>query len=150
MEGKYSTNWATSGYLKPTYKRPYFYINTAKNGGKISTLIEEQSLLDPCGLTTSDCGIPEWKNDLYKVLNPCGTSDENCQVGKIMEIRCGKNKGFYPDVAYVDYLKLPKEDVLIIGEKNKEIIPNNILLFISTICVFKSFLQFFAQFLLKV
>lgn len=24
-----------------------------------------------------------------------------------MEIRCGTNKSYYPDVAYVDYLKVP-------------------------------------------
>jgi len=28
--------------------------------------------------------------------------------GKLMEIRCGTNKFYAPDVAYVDYLKVPQ------------------------------------------
>lgn len=96
-----------NAYLKPTYKRPYFYINTSNSGGKVSVMLEEQSILDPCGSEASDCITPSWQHDLDLILHPCATSDSDCNAGTLMEIRCGKNKGFYPDVAYVDYLKYP-------------------------------------------
>lgn len=89
-----------NAYLKPTYKRPYFYINTSGEGGRLSIEIEEQNILDPCGIITQDCTTED------DILNP---GQQTCpRYGKPMEIRCGKNKGFYPDIAYVDYLKIPK------------------------------------------
>jgi hypothetical protein len=98
-----------NAYLKPTYKRPYYYINTSSVGGKISAELEAKNILDPCGEEASDYFISTWQNDINKILNPCADDlNVDCKVGKIMEIRCGRNNGFYPDVAYVDYLKYPK------------------------------------------
>jgi len=45
-----------NAYLKPTYKRPYYYINNSDEGGKLSVELLEKSILDPCG--TSDCSGP--------------------------------------------------------------------------------------------
>jgi len=97
-----------NAYLKPTYKRPYYYINTSGDGGKITAQLEEKAILDPCGLESSDCISPAWQDDINQILNPCTDSNIPCNSGKLMEIRCGINKGFYPDVAYVDYLRYPK------------------------------------------
>ena len=96
-----------NAYLRPTYKRPYFYINTSLDAGKLSTELGIKNLLDPCDIDT--CENPTWKAELQSILKPCCTPSDlgNC-IGTLMEIRCGKNKSYSPDVAYVDYLKLPK------------------------------------------
>lgn len=46
---------------------------------------------------------------MQEMLKPCCTPQplDNCD-GKLMEILCGKNKIYTPDVAYVDYLKVPE------------------------------------------
>ena len=90
-----------NAYLKPTYKRPYFYINVSKEGGKRTTELEENAILNPCG----ECS--DWKSEVYSLLDPCGSDENGHSIGKLMEIRCGTNKSYYPDVAYVDYLKVP-------------------------------------------
>ena len=124
-----------NAYLKPTYKRPYFYINTSLDAGKLSTELGLKNLLDPCDLDS--CSSPAWKNEIQSVLKPCCTeecpssSDCNCEVegnceGTLMEIRCGKSKTYSPDVVYVDYLKLPEiiqltwEDVNSVEDNTKE------------------------------
>jgi len=89
-----------NAYLKPTYKRPYFYINTSGEPGRLSTLLASESILEPCN--------DDWRSDLNQILDPCG-SNEDCDLGKLMEIRCGRNKYVYPDVAFVDYLKVPEK-----------------------------------------
>lgn len=96
-----------NAYLKPTYKRPYFYINKSTSGGKMSVLLEGDSIMHPCK-SDGDCIIPDWQRDINQIVNPCSAPDPNCQNGPIMEIRCGINSNLYPDVAYVDYLKRPK------------------------------------------
>lgn len=98
-----------NAYLKPTFKRPYYYINTSGEGGKITVQSELTSILEPC----AECPVQDWKNEVELIMKPCDTyvdayKDSDKITGKLMEIRCGKNKGFYPDVAYVDYLKVPK------------------------------------------
>lgn len=47
-----------NAYLKPTYKRPYYYINESGEAGKISVELEEQDILDPCGEKSKDCLVP--------------------------------------------------------------------------------------------
>lgn len=89
-----------NAYLKPTYKRPYFYINTSLDGGKVSAQLEAVNILDPC--STNEC----WQDEVNSILNLPSYSESSTE--KLMEIRCGKNRGFYPDVAYVDYIRLPK------------------------------------------
>lgn len=119
-----------NAYLKPTYQRPYFYINTSLDAGKLSTELGLKNLLDPCDI--SDCSSPTWKNEIQAVLKPCCTDErcgctDGCTVdgdcaGTLMEIRCGRNRFYSPDVVYVDYLKLPKiiqltwEDVNSVGD----------------------------------
>lgn len=96
-----------NAYLRPTYKRPYFYINTSENGGKLSVIKESYDILHPC---EDDCPTPYWKDEIKNTLNPCNPKETSINLdGKLMEIRCGKNKGFYPDVACVDYLRLPEK-----------------------------------------
>ena len=96
-----------NAYLKPTYQRPYFYINESGEAGKLSTDLLIKQYLDPCDI--SGCELPEWKAQLQEVLKPCcePRPTDDCS-GKLMEIRCGKNKFYTPDVVYVDYLKLPQ------------------------------------------
>lgn len=45
-----------NAYLKPTYKRPYYYINTSLDAGKLSTELGLKGLLDPCNI--GDCESP--------------------------------------------------------------------------------------------
>lgn len=108
LESNQVSSVIQNAYFKPTYKRPYFYINTSENGGKVSAELESNDILDPCHLNSDECIIPEWKRDVNNILNPCGGDDPSCLHGQLMEIRCGKNKLFYPDVAYVDYLRKPE------------------------------------------
>lgn len=82
-----------NAYFKPTYERPYYYINTSLDAGKISTELGLINILDPCD------GCTDWEKKLQEVLKPSG---------RLMEIRCGRNRIYSPDVVYVDYLKLPK------------------------------------------
>ncbi len=89
-----------NAYLKPTYKRPYFYINESTASSQ-SVALEESQLLEPCA-------EPSWKKDLCEILDPCGGGTCTDCTHKLMEIRCGKNKGYTPNVAYVDYLRIPK------------------------------------------
>ena len=115
-----------NAYLKPTYKRPYYYINTSKDGGKLTAALEEKGILNPCDTIESGCIVPEWKNDIYQILHPCSEGEQNCTSGKIMEIRCGINPGWAPDVVYVDYLKVPElieltwDDVRSVEDNTKE------------------------------
>ena len=84
-----------NAYLKPTYKRPYFYITDSMESESASTLYSTKS---------PDCGdVPEYVEPDY--TNPCEVGDDR----KIMEIRCGKNKLYCPTTVYVDYLRKPKE-----------------------------------------
>ena len=113
-----------NAYLRPTYKRPYFYINTSGEGGKLLAIAEVYKLLHPC---EDDCPTPYWKDEIEDTLRPCNTSETTLPIeGRLMEIRCGKNKGFYPDVAVIDYLKTPEKinltwnDVNGITENTKE------------------------------
>lgn len=79
---------------------PYFYINTSTEGGKLTAENEAARILDPC--ISNICDVDNWKSD---ILNEEITPN----AGPLMEIRCGKNKGFYPDSAFVDYLKIPEK-----------------------------------------
>lgn len=112
-----------NAYLKPTYQRPYYYINTSLEAGKLSASVELENLLNPC---KSDCESPidhgevsklssccetpqQWKTEIQAMLNPCCSNDTiTGDKGYLMEIRCGKNKLYSPDVVYVDYLKTPE------------------------------------------
>lgn len=96
-----------NAYLKPTYTRPYFYINESGKAGKLSTDLLIKQFLDPCDI--SECELPAWKGEIQKTLKPCCEPQpiDDCS-GKLMEIRCGTNKFYAPDVAYVDYLKIPQ------------------------------------------
>lgn len=91
-----------NAYLKPSYKNPYFYINESGESGRVSAAIEELNLMDPC----QDCSSLD--ETFQEIMDPCSDVNSTTTTGKIMEIRCGKNRAFYPDVAYLDYLKLPK------------------------------------------
>ena len=95
-----------NAYLKPTYERPYYYINTSLDAGKLSTELGLKNLLDPCDIST--CESPAWKKKIQNALKPCCDIPikDDCS-GTLMEIRCGKNKTYSPDVVYVDYLKIP-------------------------------------------
>lgn len=113
-----------NAYLRPTYKRPYFYINTSGEGGKLLAIAEVYKILHPC---EDDCPTPYWKDEIYNATHPCNNKETSIPLeGRLMEIRCGRNKGFYPDVACVDYLKTPEritltwEDVNGITENTKE------------------------------
>ena len=102
-----------NAYFKPSYKNPYFYINTSGTGSRSRIPVETEDIMNPCGnhnAFTEGIIIPKWKQDFYKLLAPCADTGNMIlePTGKIMEIRCGKNSGFYPDTAYVDYLKLPE------------------------------------------
>lgn len=84
-----------NAYFKPTYKNPYFYINESTSGGKVSYEIESA--------TSEECGYSGWRQELEEILNPVPETHN-----QYMEIRCGKNKLFYPDTVYVDYLRKPE------------------------------------------
>ncbi len=96
-----------NAYLKPTYIRPYFYINESMEAGKLSTELGLKQILDPCDIST--CESPVWKEQIQEVLEPCCIPQtiDDCS-GKLMELRCGKSKIYKPDVVFVDYLRLPQ------------------------------------------
>lgn len=113
-----------NAYLKPSYKNPYFYINTSMEAGKVSTMAAIKNILDPCA--KGDCESPV-EHDEIKSLDPCCNKDIiTGNEGILMEILCGTNKYYSPDVVYVDYLKVPDivnlswEDVNGVGDTTPE------------------------------
>lgn len=71
-----------NAYFRPTYNRPYYFINGNSSDG------------------TDD------NNALNDILNPCNTDNDNI-VSTQMEIRCGKSK-YKPDKVRIDYIKQPR------------------------------------------
>lgn len=73
-----------NAYLKPTYKRPYYYINNINK-------YEDKSIVDINNI--KDTTIVK-----RRVSNPSDV---------ILELRCGKYTNFKPVRVYIDYIKSP-------------------------------------------
>lgn len=92
-----------NAYFKPTYKRPYYYINNLNDNNTYPEANEEMvptnSIMDQ--LIMSLNGTDRIKGGRQSNVTP-----------PIMEIRCGKNRSHSPEKVYIDYIKSPMKIVL--------------------------------------
>ena len=106
-----------NAYMKPDYKRPYFYIhnvNTSKNsdllsGNTTTARVQNDVVLDRRSWNSTS---PEMDTALLaskdiNSLNPDGNRVANVSDVRI-EIRFGEDDSvFVPEYAYIDYIKAP-------------------------------------------
>lgn len=97
-------NIITNAYFKPTYQRPYYYINNANDTNSKfpepnEVLVATNSKMDR--LIQSLEGTDRVAEGRQSNVTPV-----------IMEIRCGKNNLYLPKKAYIDYLKSPMKITL--------------------------------------
>lgn len=88
-----------NAYMKPSYKRPYYYLNYTNNktewGNKGADL--ESSIENT---------LEELKNPFIYATEDKGTRCSNSQ-DVLMELRVGDSKLYSPTKVYVDYIKSP-------------------------------------------
>ena len=101
-----------NAYMKPSYKRPYFYINNVNTKLKAEDTIIGQVDDQVVNTRTIPMTHPEMDTDIIlspdrESMNPDGNRISNISQVRI-EIRFGEdNSIFEPVAAYIDYIKAP-------------------------------------------
>lgn len=99
-------NIITNYYFKPTYKRPYYYINNVNDNDNDPVFPEPNQELKPTNSKMDSLIMSlEGKDRII------GGRHSNSSPA-IMEIRCGKNPSHLPTKVYIDYIKSPMRIVL--------------------------------------
>ena len=100
------TQVLNNAYMRPMYKRPYYYLNNINTAGKIVTNPSmDTTILDANKKRTEEGTIPTSK--LVDSNTPAGDRLSNPSAVRL-ELRYGNDDGvFIPSNIYVDYLKSP-------------------------------------------
>ena len=100
------TQVLNNAYMRPMYKRPYYYLNNINTAGKIVTNpTMDTAILEANKKGTEEDTIPTSK--LVDSNAPAGDRLSNPSIVRL-ELRYGNDDGvFIPSNIYVDYLKSP-------------------------------------------
>ena len=100
------TQVLNNAYMRPMYKRPYYYLNNINTANKIVTNPSmDTAILDANKKGTEESTIPTSK--LVDSITPIGDRLSNPSTVRL-ELRYGTDDGvFVPSNIYVDYLKSP-------------------------------------------
>ena len=100
------TQVLNNAYMRPMYKRPYYYLNNINTAGKIVTNpTMDTAILEANKKGTEESTIPTSK--LVDSNTPAGDRLSNPSTVRL-ELRYGNDDGvFIPSNIYVDYLKSP-------------------------------------------
>lgn len=100
------TQVLNNAYMRPMYKRPYYYLNNINTAGKIVTNpTMDTAILEANKKGTEESTIPTSK--LVDSNAPAGDRLSNPSIVRL-ELRYGNDDGvFIPSNIYVDYLKSP-------------------------------------------
>ena len=100
------TQVLNNAYMRPMYKRPYYYLNNINTANKVVTNPSmDTAILDANKKGTEESTIPTSK--LVDSITPIGDRLSNPSTVRL-ELRYGNDDGvFIPSNIYVDYLKSP-------------------------------------------